>query len=73
MIFSKSLYNAHVCVATLNACALENCGFILLDDVIVSKTNRGYLETKRTGPRKYSHILTAYDNAPLRLITNANL
>jgi len=73
MILNKNLCKAHERIATMNACALENYGFVLLDDVIVSKTNRGYLETKRLAPRKYSHTLTAYDNAPLRLITDANL
>jgi len=52
----------------MNACALENYGFVMLDDVIVSKTNRGYLETKQLGARKYEHALVGYDDVPVQLV-----
>jgi hypothetical protein len=70
---SKNLFAAHERIATLNACALENYGFVMLDDVIVSKTNRGYLETKQLGARKYEHALVGYDDVPVRLIIGASL
>jgi hypothetical protein len=70
---AKTLRNAHERIATLNACALENYGYVMTDSVILSKTNRGLLETVQLAPRKFSHTLIGYDNVPARLIVGASL
>ena len=56
-----NLCAAHERFATRNACSLDNYGRVVDDDVICSKTNRGYLTTRRVAPRKYTHKLQNYD------------
>lgn len=64
----KNICKAHEHIATINACNIKHHGFVMLDDVIVSKTNRGYLETQKSVDGTYKHILIGLNDMPVSLI-----
>ena len=57
------LCRSHETAAHRRGLALLNYGWVVDDDAICSKTQRGYLTTKRRGPRKYTHEFEAYEKA----------
>lgn len=55
------LCKSHETAAHRQGLALLNYGWVVSDDGICSKTQRGYLTTKRVAPRQYTHIFEAYE------------
>lgn len=56
-----ALKNAHNWGAIENRAKFYNYGWVGGDDFLLSKTDRGYLETRRIGRGKYVHTMTDYE------------
>lgn len=54
----RLLFEAHCRQLISSGAFAGNMGWVVTDDCYISKTNRGYLETRRIGPRHYTHIWT---------------
>lgn len=57
----SALANAHNWAIIRHSAIAHNYGWVETDDCLLSKTDKGYLETKRVKPGRYVHELTPYN------------